>query len=207
MPGIAPAPAAEYPMSAEIVVLTPALAALRDHFIGWQCRVRQMAVRQNGGQPLPGMRPRVLDRAGEELSPGITTVIVKADPTADIAMFQQAYKRTQDPRDRYSRALEMLASYHYQKPKLFLDELTALFARDSALALRLLRDGRCVLEFDQFNQGYRIPCAVQDLSERDISYQATYWHNALFNPSLPPAPRILAFAPDWGGAQARYDDF
>jgi hypothetical protein len=96
----------------------------------------------------------------------------------------------------------MLASYHYQKPKLFNDELTALFARDSLLALRLLRERRCILEFDQFNQGYRIPCDIQDLSQRDIAYQATYWHNALFNPALPPAPRILAFVPDWGGAQA-----
>jgi hypothetical protein len=96
----------------------------------------------------------------------------------------------------------MLASAYYQKPKDFTDELTALFSPDSKLAEQLLKRGVCVLEFDQFNQGYRIPCAVELLGERDISYQATYWHNALFNPALPPSPRILAFTPDWSAANA-----
>ncbi|MCH7795324.1 MAG: hypothetical protein IH900_09330, partial [Proteobacteria bacterium] len=36
-----------------------AQAALRDHFLGWQCRLRQMAVRQAGGRPTSGMRPEV----------------------------------------------------------------------------------------------------------------------------------------------------
>lgn len=191
-------------VTAEIVVLSPALAELRDHFVGWQCRVRQMAVRQNGGRPLPGMRPRVTTLNGEELSPGIITVLNQAYPTAATAMFKQAYLRTQDPRERYSRALEMLASYHYQRPKEFLDELTALFGPDSQLAARLIGEQECILEFDQFNQGYRIPCIVQELGERDIAYQATYWHNALFNPALPPSPRILAFTPRWSAASATH---
>jgi hypothetical protein len=191
-------------VTADIVVLNPALEALRDHFVGWQCRVRQMSVRKNGGRPLDGMRPRVTTLDGEELSPGIVTVINQADPTAAIAMFKQAHKRTQDPRERYSRALEMLASSYYQRPREFLDELTALFAPDSRLAERLVRDGECILEFDQFNQGYNIPCAVQELGERDIAYQSTYWHNALFNPALPPSPRILAFTPRWSSASATH---
>jgi hypothetical protein len=34
-------------------------AALRDHFLGWQCRIRQYAVRHGGGRPSSGMRPSV----------------------------------------------------------------------------------------------------------------------------------------------------
>lgn len=198
-----PRPAVPRPaVTAEILVLSPALAALRDNFIGWQCRVRQLCVRQNAGEPLPGMRPRLLDRDGAELAPAITTVMVPADPTEATAMFRQAYKRTQDPRDRYSRALEILAGTYYQRPREFNDELTALFGPNSALARRLTVDCLCILQFDQFNQGYRIPCRVEALGERDIAYQATWWHNALFNPALPPDSMILAFTPDWSGAEA-----
>ncbi len=193
--------------TAEIVVLNPALEALRDNFVGWQCRVRQLAVRQNSGMPLPAMRPRVVSSDGGILSEGITTVLVQHDPRRATDMFRQAWRRTQDPRERYARALEMLAAAHYQRPKEFTDELTALFGRDSTLAARLIRDRACVLEFDEFNQGYRVPCDVQELGERDIAYQATYWHNALFNPALPPAPLILAFTPDWSAADAFGEQF
>ena len=47
------------------VVLTKAAAlALRREFIGWQCRLRQMAARESGGRPSSGMRPRVIDPRG-----------------------------------------------------------------------------------------------------------------------------------------------
>ncbi len=193
--------------TAEIVVLNSALAALRDDFLGWQCRVRQLCVRRNGGMPLPAMRPRVVGAKGEVLSEGITTVLVQHDPRRATDMFRQVYRRTQDPRERYAKALEILAASHFQRPKEFTDEMTALFCQGSPLAGRLIRDRACVLEFDQFNQGYRIPCGVQELGERDIAYQATYWHNVLFNPALPPAPLILAFTPDWSGAHAFGEQF
>ncbi len=42
----------------------PAKGDIRDHFLAWQCRIRQMAMREQGGRPSPGMRPRVLTVAG-----------------------------------------------------------------------------------------------------------------------------------------------
>jgi hypothetical protein len=177
-----------------------AVTGLRDHFIGWQCRIRQLAVRRNSGEPLAGMRPRVLDRMERELSPGITTLILKKDPAPSTDQFRHVYKRTYDPRDRYAKALEILAGTYFQKPSEFAEELTALFAPESATASRLVTLGECVLEFEQFSQGYRIPCRVEELAEDDIAYQATRWHNSLFNPAIPPNPRILAFAPIWSEA-------
>ena len=48
------------------VVLTDAAAQqLRDDFLGWQCRLRQLSARQAGGRPLDGMRPKVLSPAGD----------------------------------------------------------------------------------------------------------------------------------------------
>jgi hypothetical protein len=179
-----------------------AWSGLRDHFIGWQCRIRQLAVRRNSGQPMAGMRPRVLDRAGRELSPGIVTLLMKEDPVASTDAFRHAFKRTQDPRERYAKVLEMLAGTYFQKPREFIDEMTALFARESPLAERLIAFGECVLDFEQFSQGYLIPCRVEDLAGDDIAYQATYWHNSLFNPAIPPNPRVLAFSPVWSEAKA-----
>ncbi len=48
----------------------------------------------------------------------------------------------------------------------------------------------------------RIPCAVHDLEENDPAWQATFWHNTMFNPNIPGGIRILAFTPDWAAAEA-----
>jgi hypothetical protein len=183
--------------SDNVVRLEPASAALRDQFIGWQCRLRQLAVRQNGGRPSAGMRPRVLSPSGDELSPGIVVLIVPADADASIKLFRHQVLKTLDPVERWEKALEILSSSYFQRPRDFSDVLTALFAGGSALVDRLLAFGACRLEFAQYAQGYRIPCAVTALAEADDLYQATYWHNRLFNPNPPPDAQVLAFAPDW----------
>ncbi len=177
-------------------------AALRDHFLGWQCRLRQMAVRQAGGRPTSGMRPEVrLEGAAEALG-RITVLILPKAPEQATAQFRHMVRKTQDPAERYDAALAILAAAYYQRPQEFSDELTALFGPASDIAGRLLTAGRCVLAFDQYSQRYRLPCAVRRLAEDDPAYQATYWHNALFNPTLPGGVRVLAFQPDWTRAEA-----
>jgi hypothetical protein len=176
--------------------------AMRDHFLGWQCRLRQKAVRQDGGRPSPGMRPAVLTAAGEPLADAVTVILVKHDPATTTAQFRHMVRRTQDPRQRYEAAIKFLASAYYQHPEAFTDRLTALFAADSSLARGLIAARACVLAFQQYGQSYRLPCAVARLAERAALWQATYWHNALFNPAIPPEPLVLAFTPDWSMATA-----
>ncbi len=177
-------------------------AALRDHFLGWQCRLRQMAVRRAGGRPTSGMRPEVrLEGAAEALG-RITLLILPKAPEQATAEFRHMVRKTQDPAERHDAALGKLAAAYYQRPQEFSDELTALFGPASDIAGRLLTAGRCVLAFDQYSQRYRLPCAVRGLAEDDPAYQATYWHNALFNPTLPGGVRVLAFQPDWTRAEA-----
>jgi hypothetical protein len=183
------------------VVLTgPAAAALRAEFIGWQCRLRQLAARQDGGRPSTGMRPRVTTVAGAELAAAIVTLISEAEPERATQLFRYQYQKTQDPNERYDNVLEFLQGSYFQQPAGFSDVLTALFAPGSVLACRLLDLGCCRLEFEQYTQGYRLPCAVARLSAAHPRYQATYWHNRLFNPNLPAAVEVLAFAPDWAHA-------
>ena len=173
---------------------------LRRAFIGWQCRVRQHAMRQYGGRPSPGMRPRITTLDGEEVSPAATVVLMEADPTESIAQFRHIVRKTHDPEQRHRDGLKLLSAAYFQSSRQFSGVMTALFAGDSAVAEGLVAAGRCVLEFDQFNQRYSLPSAVASLAEDDPAYQATHWHNAMFNPSLPAAPRILAFTPDWSQA-------
>lgn len=185
-----------------IVLSRDAAAALCREFVGWQCRIRQLSARQQGGRPSAGMRPRVLSRGGEVLSDGIVTLITEADPEESTQLFRYQYLRTQDPNERYDNVLEILRGSYFQEPARFSDLITALFAPESSLAEQLLREGRCVLDFEQCTHGYRIPCEVARLVESHPLHQATLWHNRTFNHRMPAVVQILEFRPDWPHASA-----
>ncbi len=146
------------------------------------------------------MRPSVLV-SGKELGP-ITVLIIKRDPKDITTQFRHMVKRTHDPADRYDAALKILAAAYYQKPLEFSDEMTALFGPDSEFVKTLLKGGCCTLAFEQYSQTYRVPCKVRKLLERSAAYQATYWHNSLFNPVMPSGVQVLAFRPNWRRADA-----
>ncbi len=173
---------------------------LRDGFIGWQCRIRQHAMRVHGGRPSSGMRPRVLGAGGYEISPGVTMLLIEADPGDSIAQFRHVVRQTHDPARRHDAAVRLLSAAYYLISRRFSDRMTALFSTDSTTAAALLGISECGLEFDQFSQRYALPCAVAALAEDEPAFQASYWHNAMFNPALPGAVQILAFTPDWSRA-------
>lgn len=179
--------------------------ALRDHFLGWQCKIRQLSVRQSLGRPSAAMRPRATLEDGTVVAEAVTVLIVHRDPGADADMFRHVVRRTQDPRLRHEAAIKMLSSVYYQYPREFSDVLTALFAVDSPIAEALYAAGRCRLTFDQFSQFYRLPCRIAEQDRETPAWRATYWHNHAFNPTLPGSVRILAFTPDWNAAEADPD--
>jgi hypothetical protein len=186
--------------SGNVVRLDAAQDALRHAFLAWQCRIRQIAVREHGGRPTAGMRP-LLEVATRPVGP-ITVVLNKLDQGETTSQFRFMAKRTHDPADRYDAALRYMAAAYYQRPDSFSDRLTALFAPEAELPLRIAGRTDCVLTFAQFSQSWRLPCAAELLEPGAAEYQATYWHNALFNPRLPAGVRIVAFAPDWMRAEA-----
>ncbi|MDE2167698.1 MAG: hypothetical protein KGJ66_15340 [Alphaproteobacteria bacterium] len=180
--------------------LEPALAALRAGFIGWQCRIRQHAMRRHNGRPTSGMCPRVSDQAGRQLLEFMTTVMLENDPTESVDQFRQIYHQTNDPAERYRKALEVFAGAFYQWPERFCDELCASFQAKSRTAAALLEAGDCVLEFRQFNHAYHFRCRVENLAPDDIDYQFVYLHNRLFAQSADSSPTVLAFIPIWDSA-------
>jgi hypothetical protein len=186
----------------QVVRLEAAQAALRDHFLGWQCRLRQLAVREAAGRPTAGMRPELRLTADGPPLGAITTLILRREPAEATAQFRHMARKTQDPAERYDAALKMLAAAYYQRAREFSDQLTALFGPGSELAGQLLSNGHCRLDFEQYSQRYSLPCTVRALAEDDPAFQGTYWHNALFNAGLPGGVQVLGFQPDWALAEA-----
>lgn len=181
----------------KVAVLDPAGQAARREFLGWQCRIRQLSVRQADGRPTSGMRPGVtLPDDGANLGKVIVLIRKKASQEVT-ARFQHMVRKTRDPAERRESALRFLAEAYYQRPEEFSDELTALFGPGDALAERLVEAQRCILEFEQFGQRYRLTCRVERSAQSDIAYQFTYWHNSLFNPSIPGDVQVLRFTPAW----------
>jgi hypothetical protein len=175
---------------------------LRDRFLAWQCRIRQIAMRQDGGRPSPGMRPRLTDVSGRELAPALTVLLNKREPAESTAFFRFQVLRSPDPRELYERALSYLQADYFQRPESFSDRLIAVLPEGSPVAATLMAQGNCTLAFDQFSQIYRLPCAVAALKPGDAARDAAIWHNRLFNPALPETVHVVAFQPDWASAEA-----
>lgn len=186
----------------DVTRLNSAQEALKRHFLGWQCRIRQHAMRDNGGRASSGMCPSV--EFGEEGSARveIAVLISPKDPDGATVKFRHMVRKSDDPKERLVGAVKDLSAAYFQYPEEFSDVMTALFGPASAIAARLVDCGRCVLRFDQHSQKYVIPCRVKLLAEADPVWQATFWHNSLFNPNIPGGAQVLAFTPDWAEAQA-----
>ena len=174
---------------------------LRASFIGWQCRLRQIAMREDHGRPSIGMRPKLGFIDDETFSDEITVLLVRQDAVSDASRFKYLFHKTQDPRIRYESALEFLSSTYYQQSREFSDELTGLFDSSMLLVQKLLSAGNCLLEFSQFSASYRFNCKVRQIPIDEPAYQTTYWHNRLFNPTMPGDIVVLGFLPDWVGLQ------
>jgi len=181
----------------KVALLDPAGQAARHEFLGWQCRIRQLSVRQFGGKPTSGMRPRVL-LAPDDTDLGDIVVLIRKKASQEVtSQLQHMVRQTRDPAERRESALRFLAATYYQRPGEFSDELTALFGPRSARVEQLVEARRCTLDFEQFEQRYRLSCRIEALMESDEAFQFTYWHNSLFNPSIPGDAQILRFKPDW----------
>lgn len=174
--------------------------ALQQRFLGWQCRLRQIAMRQGECRPSEGMQPRVLLREDGLYSTSITVLINRCSAESDASQFRYLVQKTHDPADRFANGLKFLSATHYQRPHEFSDELTALFQSGGLLVRALLAKRACTLVFSQFSAAYTLPCTVRQLFDDTPAYQATYWHNRLFNSRMPNDVIVLGFKPDWNKA-------
>jgi hypothetical protein len=184
--------------SDKVVLIGEAAALLREDFLHWQCRLRQMAMREGGGRPSAGMRPLIFSRDDEQVAGSTVVLLHKAEPDDATAFFRHQVLKTQDPVERWEKATEHMAAGYFQRYRDFDDTLTALFGPASSLVDQMLGHGKVYLDFAELSQRFRLLAKVTELTEHDQLYQATYWHNRMFNPNIPAGVRVVSFAPDWG---------
>ena len=170
---------------------------IQNYFIGWQCRVRELSLRSEEGRPNGGMRPKIALKNGKVVFPAATLLIIPEHPDQIIRQFRFMALKTQDPKERYTKALQLLAARFYQKTEDFSGALAGIFSRFSEEVMALEKDNYCIIEFDYQQQAFKIPCNVSESPKNDQVYEFTYWHNYLFNPNLSPEVKVLHFKPDW----------
>ena len=170
---------------------------IQNYFIGWQCRVREFALRNEEGRPNGGMRPQIALKNGEVIFPAATLLIIPDHPDQTIRQFRFMALKTHDPNERYTKALQLLAAKFYQNAEDFSGAMSGIFSRFSEEVKALEKDQSCFIEFDYQHQAFKIPCHVSASPKNESVYEFTYWHNYLFNPNLSPEVKVLHFKPDW----------
>ncbi len=177
-------------------------AGLKAHFLGWQCRIRQISARDYGGQPMPAMRPRVGSRRGKVMLPAMTVLLVPEEPSVSSAFFRFQVQKTNEAQRVRDAGINYLAGDFYQLPELFSDELMAVFGAGSETAAMLVKAKEVLLDFQQYSQSFRMFCTVRRLPARSPAREASLWQSRLFNPNVPNDTAVLGFKPDWKNAVA-----
>ena len=170
---------------------------IQNYFIGWQCRTRELALRSEEGRPNGGMRPQIALKNGKVVFPAATLLIIPDQPDRIIRQFRFMALKTQDPQERYTKALQLLAARFYQNAEDFSGAMSGIFSRSSKEVQALEKHKYCIMEFDYQQQAFKIPCYVSASQKNEPLYEFTYWHNYLFNLNLSPEVKVLHFKPDW----------
>lgn len=174
-------------------------------FLKWQCRTRQIAMREQRGRPDNAAIPELWLPGADEPMGHIVTVLNKAPQFSLTPELTHMAKRTSDPAERREKAVGFFSQTYYQKAREFSDMLTATFPPNSEGAATIRAAERCRLVFEAYAQRFELDCRVWQLAEHHPLYQATWWHNLLFNPQLVPGTVILGFEPDWEASRAEPD--
>ena len=175
---------------------------MKAYFLGWQCRIRQMSVREFEGQPMEAMRPRVSTKNGEIIVPGMMVLLVPEDPSPSTAFFKFQMQKTNEIEEARRAALGYMGAEYFQLPGLFSDEMTAVFGAGSPTAAIVLKHRSVLLEFEQSSQSFRVPCKPRRLGSKELAREASLWQARLFNRNLSQNAVVLGFKPDWKGAIA-----
>ena len=182
--------------------MTQQFIPLRDAFLRWQCRVRQISMRENFGRPDGAIKPRLTLNRDSEPVGNIITVLSKNPSHSKTPEMRHMVQSIFDPSQRRDKAIQFFSEIYYQKPRQFSDTLTAAFSPNSPVAEVICAAKACSLTFESYGQRFDLDCTVSTLTKKNPLFQATWWHNKLFNPHLLPGTVILGFEPDWSRSSA-----
>lgn len=181
---------------------THSRSPLRRAFLKWQCRVRQIAMREAQGRPDDAITPALYLPGEAEPMGHVITLMHKAPAHSVTPELEHMAAKTNDPAQRREAAIGFLSASHYQKAGEFSDILTATFPPGSPGAARIRAAGTVRLRFEAYAQVFELTCRVWRLAPHNPLHRASMAHNRLFNPALPPGTEVLAFEPDWDASRA-----
>ncbi|MDG2356270.1 MAG: hypothetical protein P8L82_09670 [Paracoccaceae bacterium] len=173
------------------------ISSPQEAFMKFQCRARQMIMRDNLGRPDDSITPNIYLKGNAEPITKIITLMHKLPEYAALSELMHIARKTNDPSQRRDQAVKLLSASYYQKHREFTDVLTATFAPNSNLAETLISEGRCRLLFDAYSHKFESTFAVNKLERSEFLFRSTVMHNQLFNPNLHPETIILSFSPGW----------
>ncbi len=173
---------------------------LRLAFLRWQCRVRQVAMRDNAGRPDDAVTPALFLPAQDQPLGHIITVMNKTPGYSVLAEMKHMDAKTNDPAQKREAAMAFFSAGYYQGAAEFSDLLTATFPPGSPGAAQIREAGQVRLVFDAYNQKFDVSAKVWRLAAHNPLFQATIAHNRLFNAALPPDTEVLGFEPDWNAS-------
>lgn len=173
----------------------------RKAFLGWQCRCRQMMMRDEGGKPTDAVMPAVTLAGDDEPLGHIITVMCKLPAFSVTPELNHMAKKTNDTAKWREEALKFFSATYYQKGHEFSDVLTSTFPPASPGAAKIRAAGHAMLTFEAYGERWDLSCRIHKLSRRNPLYPATMAHNRLFNPTISPDTEVLGFEPDWTQSQ------
>ena len=152
-------------------------------------------MRELGGRPTAGMSAGVYAVTGGDEQSRMNFLIMRRETEERTKELRHIVRKTPDSAEWLKHGLRILAERHYHDEDQFENRLTALFGLDSTLGYALTRAGQCRLRFAEGSIEYEFDFDVVSLAQDDPLFEATYWHNHLFNPALPGKVHVLAFTP------------
>jgi len=170
----------------------------QEKFLKFQCRARQIVMRDNLGRPDASIIPLVFLSTHTKPIGKIITLMHKLPEHSAIDELLHIARKTNDPAQRRDQAVRLLSASYYQKYREFADVLTATFNPKSKLAEILVSHGRCRLVFDAYAHRFDHIFTVNRLEKSEFLFRSTITHNQLFNPNLHPDTNVLSFSPEWG---------
>ena len=169
----------------------------QEKFMKFQCRARQMIMRDNLGRPDASITPTIYLKGNTKPITKIITLMHKLPEYSALSELMHIARKTNDPSQRRDQAVKLLSASYYQKHREFTDVLTATFTPNSNLAETLISEGSCRLLFDAHSHKFESTFTVNKLERSEFLFRSTIMLNQLFNPNLHPETIILSFSPGW----------
>ena len=165
-------------------------------FVIWQCSLRQRNFRMFSGKPSEGTTALILDNKSNKEIASLNSVLIKKNSLNTAKMFEFMNKKTHDPNERFSKAVNFFSYDYYNTPNNFDGSFAATFSYQSNLAKKLLKKKLCDVQFFERNTGFNFSVSVSKLNKTNEKWKYTFWHNSFFNPGLNENIDILYFNPD-----------